>query len=159
VIDTAERQVYRRASFTRVMGCLLLCASAVMFAMGGYFGTSAHPGVSSQSISVLVFVTTATGVAFVVLAVAQLRSRLQLNHGSVRVVNLFAVHAFPAADIQDISIDRYRIFARACVLHLRDGATIGVWALPGVNPGWGTQDEWMDRVVVELRTRILPAGR
>jgi hypothetical protein len=139
-----------------VLGLFLLFAGAVMFAMAGYFGTSAHAGVSSQSISALVVVTTATGVAFVVLAVAQLRSRLQLNDGSVRVVNLLAVHAIPTADIESIATDRYRILAQACVLHLRDGSTIGVWALPGVNPGWGSQDEWMDRTLVELRTRLLP---
>ena len=144
---TLDRRVYRRSSFTRSEGIALIVGGT------GLMGTLAAAALHGHAVG-LAAISIGTAVVCVVVGIAQLGSKLEVDAGRVRVVNLMTVHAFDRNEVESFAIARYRMFPKACVMHLHGGSRIGIWALPGFSSAWRESDPWLERIVDELNALL-----
>jgi hypothetical protein len=105
---------------------VLIGGGALQLPWAIYIGWDATTGV----------LATVVAAGFVLLGVAQLRSRLEVDPEQTVIVNGFVRHTLSNDEIASITADRYRILPRAVVVRAKDGSRLGVWAMPGINPSW-----------------------
>ena len=138
-MPAATKRFYARRSFTWGVGLVFLLGGCLL----GLMILLLDGGPVDRFGLALVALLVAIGIA-------QCASGVRIGSTRLYVVNTVRVHRVRRDDVGEFALERWGPFPRCCVLRLRAGSRIPIWALPARNPALFREDPWAERVVTEL---------
>jgi hypothetical protein len=145
-VSSEQRRVYRsRAGAIIALVCAFLSPVAISLP------ALLSPG-RMNTVAQAFFV--ALGLVLAVLFLRAAVSAVRIEASGVRVVNPLSVRRYSWADIECFTLGRWGLLPRNCLVNLRGGSRIGVWAISARNPNFFRHDSAAEGMVAELNQRL-----
>lgn len=148
-MSSEQRRVYRSRE-----GAIISLVCAFLSPVGISLLALLSPGRMSAASQALFIALGLVLAAFFLRAAV---SAVRIEASGVRVVNPLSVRRFSSSDIECFTLGRWGLLPRNCLVILRGGSRIGVWAISARNPNFFKHDSAAEGRVAELNQRLKEA--